>query len=73
MGIKTDIGLVGTNYQWLGSVFYFGYLVCTITLDRRYPMANVCPRVSSGQQFGYSKDFRSPNIPASVSLLGELP
>ncbi|KXT13971.1 hypothetical protein AC579_4207 [Pseudocercospora musae] len=26
MGLKTDIGLVGDNYQWLGSMFYFGYL-----------------------------------------------
>ena len=26
MGIKTDIGLVGDDYQWLGSMFYFGSL-----------------------------------------------
>ncbi|KAI9668360.1 MAG: hypothetical protein M1831_001114 [Alyxoria varia] len=26
MGIKDDISLVGDNYQWLGSMFYFGYL-----------------------------------------------
>ncbi|KAI9725141.1 MAG: hypothetical protein M1828_003483 [Chrysothrix sp. TS-e1954] len=26
MGIKKDIGLVGDDYQWLGSLFYFGYL-----------------------------------------------
>ena len=26
MGIKTDIGLVGNDYQWLGSMFYFGSL-----------------------------------------------
>lgn len=26
MGLKTDIHLVGDNYQWLGSVFYFGML-----------------------------------------------
>lgn len=26
MGIKKDIGLVGNDYQWLGSMFYFGYL-----------------------------------------------
>ncbi|MCJ1383437.1 hypothetical protein MMC17_006551 [Xylographa soralifera] len=24
MGLQKDIGLVGDNYQWLGSVFYFG-------------------------------------------------
>lgn len=26
MGIQEDIGLVGDNYQWLGSMFYFGYI-----------------------------------------------
>ncbi|KAI5300354.1 hypothetical protein KEM55_008002 [Ascosphaera atra] len=26
MGMKEDLGLVGDNYQWLGSLFYFGYL-----------------------------------------------
>ena len=24
MGIRTDIGLKGDDYQWLGSMFYFG-------------------------------------------------
>jgi MFS family permease len=26
-GIKTDLGLKGTEYSWLSSIFYFGYLV----------------------------------------------
>ncbi|KZF21427.1 MFS transporter [Xylona heveae TC161] len=26
MGIKKDLGLKGDNYQWLGSMFYFGYI-----------------------------------------------
>jgi hypothetical protein len=26
MGIKKDIHLTGDDYQWLGSMFYFGYL-----------------------------------------------
>ncbi|QGA18042.1 hypothetical protein EYB26_005720 [Talaromyces marneffei] len=26
MGMRTDLRLVGDNYQWLGSMFYFGYL-----------------------------------------------
>ena len=26
MGIKTDLSLVGDQYQWLGSLFYFGML-----------------------------------------------
>ncbi|RSH89938.1 hypothetical protein EHS25_001924 [Saitozyma podzolica] len=29
-GIKTDIKLVGTEYSWLSSVFYFGWLVWAI-------------------------------------------
>lgn len=24
MGLKPDIGLKGNDYQWLGSMFYFG-------------------------------------------------
>lgn len=24
MGLKTDLKLVGDNYQWLSSLFYFG-------------------------------------------------
>lgn len=24
MGMKKDLRLVGNNYQWLGSMFYFG-------------------------------------------------
>lgn len=27
MGITEDLNLQGDNYQWLGSIFYFGYLV----------------------------------------------
>ena len=26
MGLEEDLGLTGDNYQWLGSMFYFGYL-----------------------------------------------
>ena len=26
MGLEEDIHLVGDDYQWLGSMFYFGYL-----------------------------------------------
>ncbi|KAK4545163.1 hypothetical protein LTR36_003714 [Oleoguttula mirabilis] len=34
MGIKTDIGLVGNDYQWLGSMFYFGYLAWEYPTNR---------------------------------------
>jgi len=42
MGIKEDIGLVGDDYQWLGSIFYFGYLAWeypTTRLLQRLPLA----------------------------------
>lgn len=42
MGIKTDIGLTGDNYQWLGSMFYIGYLVWEYPTNRllqRLPLA----------------------------------
>lgn len=31
MGLKPAIGLVGTDYQWLGSMFYIGYLVWEVS------------------------------------------
>lgn len=34
MGIQEDIGLVGDNYQWLGSMFYFGYLAWEYPTNR---------------------------------------
>ncbi|RAL15091.1 allantoate permease family MFS transporter [Aspergillus homomorphus CBS 101889] len=34
MGIKTDIGLKGDDYQWLGSLFYFGYLAWEYPTNR---------------------------------------
>lgn len=41
MGIKTDIGLVGDDYQWLSSLFYFGYLAFEYPTNRmlqRFPL-----------------------------------
>lgn len=34
MGIKKDIGLGGADYQWLGSMFYFGYLAWEYPTNR---------------------------------------
>ncbi|KAI9927618.1 hypothetical protein MW887_003239 [Aspergillus wentii] len=34
MGIKTDLGLKGDEYQWLGSLFYFGYLAWEYPTNR---------------------------------------
>lgn len=42
MGLKTDLHLHGDNYQWLGSMFYFGYLFWeypTSRLLQRLPLA----------------------------------
>lgn len=42
MGLKEDIHLVGDNYQWLASLFYFGYLTWewpTVRLLQRLPIA----------------------------------
>lgn len=42
MGLKTDINLIGQDYSWLGSAFYFGYLVWewpTNLLLQRLPLA----------------------------------
>lgn len=34
MGLRDDIGLTGDNYQWLGSMFYFGYLAWEYPTNR---------------------------------------
>ncbi|EHY59653.1 Allantoate permease [Exophiala dermatitidis] len=42
MGIKKDLGLKGDDYQWLGSMFYFGYLAWEYPTNRllqRLPLA----------------------------------
>ncbi|RKU48354.1 hypothetical protein DL546_008829 [Coniochaeta pulveracea] len=42
MGLKTDINLTGGDYSWVGSMFYFGYLVWewpTSALLQRLPLA----------------------------------
>ena len=42
MGLRTDLHLKGDNYQWLGSMFYFGYLAWeypTNLLLQRLPLA----------------------------------
>ena len=42
MGLQTDLNLTKSNYQWLGSIFYFGYLgfeYPTSRLLQRLPLA----------------------------------
>ncbi|KAK0266997.1 Allantoate permease [Friedmanniomyces endolithicus] len=34
MGLKKDTGLVGNDYQWLGSMFYFGYIAWEYPTNR---------------------------------------
>lgn len=41
-GIQEDLGLVGTEYSWLSSMFYFGFLVWAVPtnfLMQRFPVA----------------------------------
>lgn len=47
MGIKTDIGLVGDDYQWLSSMFYFGYLAW------EYPTNRLLQRMPLGKYSGF--------------------
>ncbi|KAL2005382.1 hypothetical protein VTN00DRAFT_2593 [Thermoascus crustaceus] len=43
MGLKPDIGLKGNDYQWLGSMFYFGYLAW------EYPTGYLLQRMPLGK------------------------
>ncbi|KAF2720976.1 membrane transporter [Polychaeton citri CBS 116435] len=48
MGIKKDIGLVGDDYQWLGSMFYFGYLIW------EYPTNRLLQRLPIGKYSSFN-------------------
>ncbi|GAM35646.1 hypothetical protein TCE0_017r04139 [Talaromyces pinophilus] len=43
MGMKKDLRLVGDDYQWLGSMFYFGYL------GWEYPASQLLQRMPLGK------------------------
>lgn len=51
MGIKKDIGLVGDDYQWLGSMFYFGYL------GWEYPTNRLLQRLPLGKYSAFNVFF----------------
>lgn len=43
-GMKTDCDLTGDRYSWVGSAFYFGYLLASLPAAwamQRYPIAKV--------------------------------
>lgn len=37
-GIQTDLKLVGTQYSWLSSIFYFGFLIWACEFPSYYPL-----------------------------------
>lgn len=44
MGIRTDLNMVGNQYSWTGSAFYFGYLFFefpAVYIIQRFPLAKV--------------------------------
>ncbi|PNS20595.1 hypothetical protein CAC42_322 [Sphaceloma murrayae] len=43
MGLQEDLGLRGDNYQWLGSLFYFGYIAW------EYPTSRLLQRLPLGK------------------------
>lgn len=55
MGLKPAIGLVGTDYQWLGSMFYIGYLVWEVSsgYDFEVHFLTIC----SFSQIACCKDY----------------
>lgn len=44
MGLKTDLGMVGNQYDWVGTSYYLGYLIFEIPMShliQRFPLAKV--------------------------------
>jgi hypothetical protein len=76
MGIKTDIHLVGDNYQWLGSIFYLGFLIWEVSqplehLDRHGVTLTSNSSQHSILQIVCFRFFLLPNTRLSVSPHGE--
>lgn len=52
-GLQKDAHLVGTEYQWLGAIFYIGYLVWeypTNLLLQRFPVGKFMSVTASAAQ-----------------------
>ncbi|KAK4992853.1 Allantoate permease [Elasticomyces elasticus] len=48
MGIQKDIGLHGSDYQWLGGLFYFGYIAA------EYPTARLLQKLPLGKYSAFN-------------------
>ena len=67
MGIKEDIGLVNDDYQWLGSMFYFGTPAILHLLPE--PITDTFQAISHGniQQTDFYSASLLLNTPPSAS------
>jgi ACS family allantoate permease-like MFS transporter len=50
MGLKPDLNLEGDEYQWLGSLFYFGWLMLSFTMHQE---ENVVVHTNDVRNKGY--------------------
>lgn len=68
MGIKEDIGLINDDYQWLGSMFYFGMPAVPHCFPGPY-LVTTLQGTSPGStlQIDSSSASLSPNTPPSAS------
>lgn len=48
MGLREDLHLVGTDYNWAGSIYYFGYLISS------YPVGALMIRLPLGKTISAS-------------------
>lgn len=68
MGLKTDLNLVGDDYQWLGSLFYFGMLF--LLIPKRYPLTMKVISLGNIPPTDSSNVYPWENTPQLVSLSG---
>lgn len=68
MGIKEDLHLVGDQYQWLGSLFYFGESASLCAKADRWSDADVGQAIWLGntQRTACFSVFHSGNTPLHV-------
>lgn len=68
MGIRTDIHLKGDNYQWLGSMFYFGTEALFSTIEYGLQFTIIQDTLlGNTRPTDYCNAYPWPSIPHCVS------
>lgn len=71
MGLKKDLNLEGDQYQWLGSLFYFGMFYLCSRIDSSLGASNLIALLRRLSRLGIP-DQPPPPAPSTREILGSL-